>query len=1354
MLPYIGLRPFNESDQRLFFGREEQINAVLTLLEDDAFLAIVGSSGSGKSSLVRAGLIPLVREGFLLGCTHWQVAIAKPGNRPFEALAAAMANSAASSSDGELDANALSQQLLEILRTESQALQTAHRDCGYDEEAGLLLVVDQFEELFAYRRGDATDRDASQRDEGAAFVRMLLRGAADRQRLVRVLITMRSDFIGDCEAFLGLPEVISRSQFLVPRLDRVQMEAVISGPSILNGDGQTPFAFEAGLVNRVINDAGDRPDQLPLLQHALMQTWKFAVRRTESRSGLLLTFADYEKAGGIQEALSRDADAALAELTDERQLALARRLFLLLCDVSSQGQLTRRRPSLADVESYTGADRADIRAVARVFQKDDRNFLLPPADDLDADAVLLDISHESLLRRWGRFQDWLGEEDKDATELRDWLRRARQRQGRDGVNCLSEADTALASQWRQRVNDRGQASRWALRYTGPGSYEEVDTYIQSSRKHLAKSKKEQRKNKAEKDELRREALAERDRRLVEAQQAAGVIRRKSRFISFVALAAVVLGVFALFFQFEARKLAKEARAGELAVTADNLRHDQPELSALLALEARRLDPRSPLANALLRSAVATERPRITFRGHEGAVTSARFSADGKRIVTASVDGTARLWDVASGKALPVLRGHAGAVNDARFSADSQRVLTAGPDNSARLWEVASGKLKNPPFKVDEIPAHSDEQSQNEWSATFKSAQLSRDDKTVLTVNSRESGIPNFPDVTARLWDVHSGKQRAVLGDLEASIIDAQFSADGKSVLTTARDNKARLWNTASGGQQSVLGGDKAPIFAAVMSRDGMTLLTRSRDDGTIWLWDTATGNQRVALRGHEGQVNDVQFSDDGRKALTAGHDGTVRLWNLPAGNETQTFLHADPVDAAVLSHNGKIVLTRDRLGKIRLWDVDTGQIQKNLGGPESVFIDAQFSPSDQSVLTVSKDNSLGLWDSAGVNVPTVLAGHTQTVTSTQFSADGRTVLTKSLDGTARLWNLTCQRLVLGHAEAATQAPAAHPDPAGCKPPVRGHTDAEAGVVSAQLSADGKTVITTSDQGIARLWDAVSGDQIRVFGGANGRVVDAQFGLNDQLVMTINDEKVAHLWKTATGMLLNTFGGTDHLVIEARFSPDGHTVVTVGADKSIKLWDAETDQQGAVYTSTEDEIKSCRLSPDGMTVVFFGTAEKAWLWDIKTPKPRPLIGHHGTVTAVRFSADGKKVLTASADTTARVWDARTGQLLKSLRGHQRSITSAEFSPDGKSVLTSSDDKTARIWDVESGIELEVLAGHGGKVLNAQFSHDGETIVTASDDGTARLWPCRVCQVPKDLAHMAETWVDRPLTDVERAQYGLQ
>ena len=497
-MPYPGLRPFEAEDQPLFFGREAQVSGMLRQLEDHRFVAVVGSSGSGKSSLVRAGLLPAVREGFLLGTTDWVTIVIKPGHQPYQRLVRALHQATRVEGDALAlpaeDAPLTPEETatLATLRRTDRGLLTALGELAISPESRVILVVDQFEELFAFRRTGMNRDTVASRDEAAAFVGMLLRSASEPAGRVWAILTMRSDFIGDCEAFLGLPEQISHSQFLVPRLDRGQMEEAIVRPAAVEEGAYKTFTFEDGLVNRIINEAGDRPDQLPLMQHALMRTWKRAVARAGDNGPVRVTPDDYEAAGGIEKALSLHADAAWDEIKgDPKKAHLARRLFLLLCDISPDGQITRRRPRVDEVQAVTGASVAEIEEVIRVYQQDDRNFLLPPPPQRLTAESYLDISHEALLRQWRLFAgEWQEQERRDASELRRLAELASLRKQNQEVGLLSARDLDRINRWKQRVSPE-----WARRYVTQNEWVDTLTFVEDSQAEV-KREEEVRRNEA------------------------------------------------------------------------------------------------------------------------------------------------------------------------------------------------------------------------------------------------------------------------------------------------------------------------------------------------------------------------------------------------------------------------------------------------------------------------------------------------------------------------------------------------------------------------------------------------------------------------------------------------------------------------------------------------------------------------------------------------------------------------------------------------------------------------------------------------------------------------------------------
>lgn len=501
-MPYPGLRPFEAEDQPIFFGRDAQVSTLLRQLEDHHFVAVVGSSGCGKSSLVRAGLLPAVREGFLLGTLDWLILTIKPGNQPYQNLAGEIATCSPRRNASDLDRRGRTSTeggtILTALQDSDLGLLTALSESDVSPQTKVIIVVDQFEELFAFRRVGANRDTVASRDEAAGFVRMLLRSASDLADRIWVVLTMRSDFIGDCEAFLGLPEQISGSQFLVPRLDRVQMEQAITGPAAVDTGAFKPFAFDDGLVNRIINDAGDRPDQLPLMQHALMRTWKSAVEGAAANGSVVASHEDYGKVGGIESVLSIHADAAWDEIKDDQKKAnIARRLFLLLCDISADGQIVRRRPKVKEVLAVTGATLSEIKEVISVFQRDDRNFLLPRSTERLTSESYLDISHEVLLRQWKLFfNEWQLQERKDVAELRRLTELANLRAQGQQVGFLPTQDLDRITRWKEHVS-----LPWALRYVSNDEWDEALLFVEVSR-----------------DEARKEKISDRLRTLVPPDQ--------------------------------------------------------------------------------------------------------------------------------------------------------------------------------------------------------------------------------------------------------------------------------------------------------------------------------------------------------------------------------------------------------------------------------------------------------------------------------------------------------------------------------------------------------------------------------------------------------------------------------------------------------------------------------------------------------------------------------------------------------------------------------------------------------------------------------------------------------------------
>jgi energy-coupling factor transporter ATP-binding protein EcfA2 len=447
--PFPGLRPFEPDEDHLFFGREGQTDELLRRLKRTRFLAIVGTSGSGKSSLVRAGLLPALYSGFMTRAgSSWRVAVLRPGNDPIANLAVALNQPEVL---GGEDADRLHSVITDsTLRRGALGLVEVVQQARMSVDENLLVVVDQFEELFRFKQSEAAGRETG--DEAAAFVKLLLEATRHPDVPIYAVLTMRSDFLGDCAQFRDLPEAINDSQYLIPRLTREQQRQAIVSPVAV---GQAEIAPR--LVNRLLNDVGDNPDQLPILQHALMRTWDNWV--SDHAPGEPIDLRHYEAIGGMERALSQHADEIYQPL-DSRDQKITEKLFKCLTEKASDGRGIRRPTRLGDICAVAGATTAEVVEVVEQFRAPGRSFLMPPVGVALHDDTVLDISHESLMRVWQQMKDWVEEEGQSAQIYRRLAETATMQQaGRAGL--YHDPELTIALNWRDQTQPN---AAWAKRY--------------------------------------------------------------------------------------------------------------------------------------------------------------------------------------------------------------------------------------------------------------------------------------------------------------------------------------------------------------------------------------------------------------------------------------------------------------------------------------------------------------------------------------------------------------------------------------------------------------------------------------------------------------------------------------------------------------------------------------------------------------------------------------------------------------------------------------------------------------------------------------------------------------------------
>jgi Bacterial SH3 domain. len=522
--PFPGLRPFETEEYRLFFGREGQSDELLERLARTRFLAVIGTSGSGKSSLVRAGLLPAMRGGLMAGAgSGWRIAVTRPGHDPIGNLACVLAEKDVLPEAGGGFEGAEAEAVIEAtLRRGSLGLVDAARQARLSSHGNLLVVIDQFEELFRFRTARA---GTSSGDDAAAFVKLLLEAARQRELPIYVVLTMRSDFLGDCSQFQGLPEAINDGQYLIPRMTRDERRMAITGPV-----GVARARLADPLINRLLNDVGDNPDQLPILQHALMRTWDYW--KQNRLDGQPIGVEHYEAIGTMSAALSRHADEAFNEL-DSRQQKIAERMFKALTEKGADNREIRRPARLSKVCAIVEATPEEVVSVVEVFRRVGRSFLMPPVGvALDSDTVI-DISHESLIRNWERLKKWVDEEAESAHMYRRLAYAA------EAGSYISGSFLETTLDWREQYKPN---ATWAERYHAEvgltTTFEQVSSFLDASASH--------RDTLVEEEERRRLEESERKRRELEHAQAfASQQQRAKRRLLWLAAALCLISLFAL-----------------------------------------------------------------------------------------------------------------------------------------------------------------------------------------------------------------------------------------------------------------------------------------------------------------------------------------------------------------------------------------------------------------------------------------------------------------------------------------------------------------------------------------------------------------------------------------------------------------------------------------------------------------------------------------------------------------------------------------------------------------------------------------------------------------------------------------
>lgn len=1114
--PYRGLKPFDQTDKDYFFGRDQFLTELVNELEQTNVILLLGASGSGKSSVIRAGLIPWLSQKW--GSRLIDLVLT-PDQDPFEALYGSLLKH-------------YKQSEAQIVRTGNVHTLSQLAQNLKQPDSFWLIFIDQFEELFTTSQPEKRDH----------FIQSLVRLSQERSRdqSFKFIATMRADFLDRLDLYPAnhLARITEKHRPLITQMHSDELRLALEQPAAHHG-----VVFEAELVDTIIKDVQGQAGYLPLLQYTLDRLWEAELQKGGLQQERTLHTKTYLQLGGVRGALQKHVNDIYERLQIEGKHLATQRIFLKLVEIGDDAESgTDWRPVRRRANRSEFQDEKEQAVLAQLIDEklvvSDRDLPSPTQEST------VEIAHEILLTSWKTLNSWI-KENRQAIALRNRLNddvaRWQAKKTEDELWTGSKLEQVLELRNNSTFNDvlggfnttanqfinasEGKRNRELRFYRGIAISGFAAAICITGVSILAIAKWHD----ANQGQIT--ALATSSKAiiannqtafdaLIDALKAGEQFQKTIQFGDDTALQSDVMDSLgqAIYLVRERNRLEGHSNYIQRAVFSPDDR--------LIATAGH---------DNVVKLWDSTGKEIRTIKGHSDAVTDVAFSPDAKIIATASFDKTAKLWD-RNGNLLLTLEGHKSTIRGISFSPDNTVIATAGDDNTIRLWAI-DGK----PQTI--LRGHQ---------KTIYRVIFSHNNKIIATASK---------DNMAGLWDRKTNQVRFLKGHTQP-IISLSFSPDDQTIATASNDRTVILWNVVTGKTKAILKDHTDGVKDVSFSPDGQTLATGSAD-GTVKFWKL-DGTLLDTLQGHNGRVNSVSFNKDGKILISSSNDKTARLWqvqqtklallgnfpdsiyNLSISPNGQMIAAASPnlikilqrdgtllkswqepasVKAIEFSPDGRTIATGSDT-TLKIWDLK-GKLLKTVGKHSGSILSLSFSPNSKEIAAADFDGFVKFWDLTGRLVYSFKA-HDAEIYSIQYSPDGKLIVTASWDQTVKLWNKDKKLLRT----------------------LKGHN---APIYSASFSPDSQLIVTASEDNTAKLWN-LNGQELNTLKGHVAAVIEATFSPNGQIATASNDGTIM-LWNNQ-GQLITRFRGHHYEVNVVRFTADNKFLASASSDKTVLLWNIE------------------------------------------------------------------------------------------------------------------------------------------------------------------------------------------------------